>query len=85
MNDQFHIYPVGAIKKKRKTVNIEIYDKYRKALLGLDGFSHIIVCYWFHENDTPEKRNVLHQPDDSLSLMICISIWIYCLSVIGPS
>ena len=25
----------------------------------MDGFSHLIVCYWFHQNDTPEKRKVL--------------------------
>jgi len=59
MTDHFHIFPVGVVKKQGKTVKIEIYEKYTKALLGLDNFSHIIVCYWFHENDTPEKRNVL--------------------------
>jgi len=59
MTNHFHIFTVGAIKKNGKTVKIEIYEKYKKALLGLDEFSHIIACYWFHENDTPDKRNVL--------------------------
>ena len=59
MNDHFYIFPVGAIKKQGKTVTIEIHEKYKNALSGLNKFSHIIVCYWFHKNDTPEKRNVL--------------------------
>ena len=27
--------------------------------MGLEGFSHIYVLYWFHENDTPSKRRTL--------------------------
>ena len=59
MKDRFDIFPVGVIQKQDENVWIEIYEKYNEALLGLDKFSHITVCYWFHENDTPEKRNVL--------------------------
>jgi len=50
---------VGVIKKQSDEVRIEIYEKYRDALLGMDDFSHITVCYWFHENDTPEKRKTM--------------------------
>ena len=59
MEDQFYIFPVGTIKKQGDSISIEIYEKYNAALLGLDEFSHITVCYWFHKNDTPEKRNVM--------------------------
>ena len=59
MKDRFCIIPVGVIKKQDQNVWIEIYDKYNEALLGLDEFSHITVCYWFHENDTHEKRKVM--------------------------
>jgi len=59
MKDRFDIFPVGVIQKQDENVWIEIYEKYNEALMGLDKFSHITVCYWFHENDTPEKRNVL--------------------------
>ena len=59
MKDWFKIFPVGAIRKKREGVFIEILDMYRDALLGLEEFSHITVCYWFHENDTPDKRRIL--------------------------
>jgi tRNA-Thr(GGU) m(6)t(6)A37 methyltransferase TsaA len=59
MKDRFYIYPVGVIKKENENVRIEVFEEYRDALLGLDDFSHITVCYWFHENDTPEKRNTM--------------------------
>ena len=59
MKDHFKIFPVGVIKKQGKSVWIEIEAKYNDALLGLDEFSHITVCYWFHKNDTPENRNIM--------------------------
>jgi len=59
MKDRFYIFPVGVIKKENENVCIEVFEEYRDALLRLDDFSHITVCYWFHENDTPEKRKTL--------------------------
>lgn len=59
MKDRFYIFPVGVIKKQGETVWIEIETKYNDALMGLDEFSHITVCYWFHKNDTPENRDIL--------------------------
>ena len=59
MDDYFRIFPVGKIKKQGASVEIRIEDKYKDALLGLDDFSHIIVCYWFHKNDSKDKRTVL--------------------------
>jgi len=59
MENSFKIYPVGFIRKKDDTVLIEIDEKYNDALSGLKQFSHINVLYWFHENDTPDKRSVL--------------------------
>ena len=59
MSDSFEIFPVGVIRKQKGIVTIEIYEKYKDALMGLDQFSHIMVCSWFHENDTPEKRSRL--------------------------
>ncbi len=57
--ENFKIYPVGFISKQDDTVFIEVDKKYNDALLGLDQFSHINVLYWFHENDTPESRDIL--------------------------
>ncbi|MFZ5831378.1 MAG: tRNA (N6-threonylcarbamoyladenosine(37)-N6)-methyltransferase TrmO, partial [Planctomycetota bacterium] len=33
--------------------------KYQPGLLGLEGFSHIYLFWWFDRNDTPEKRATL--------------------------
>ena len=57
--DSFQVFAVGKVKKDSGITTIEIYKEYADALLGLDRFSHVIVLYWFHKNDTPEKRSVL--------------------------
>jgi len=59
MSKAFKIFPVGIIHSKGREVWIEIHDAYSDALLGLEGFSHIHVLFWFHQNDRPEKRRVL--------------------------
>lgn len=59
MNDGFYIFPVGTIKKLGESTRLEIFEKYTDALLGLEDFSHIKVLYWFHENDSPDKRAIL--------------------------
>ncbi len=59
MMESFQIIPVGIVRRTDTAVSIEILDDYTDALLGLDGFSHIVVLYWFNQNDTSEKRRVL--------------------------
>ena len=59
MKSSLDLTPVGVVRKSADKVWIEIYDEYRDALLGLDGFSHIYVLYWFHQNDTAENRKTL--------------------------
>ena len=63
----FQINPVGIVRKTNTSVSIEIFQDYTNALLGLDGFSHIVVLYWFDQNDTADKRRVLqvHPRKDS--------------------
>ncbi len=55
----FELHPVGKIEKKGKSVCMHIFEKYKDALKGLDGFSHVFVLYWFDRNDTREKRSIL--------------------------
>jgi len=55
----FKLYPVGEVKRQRGTITLQIFNRYRDALKGLDGFSHVFVLYWFDRNDTPEKRSIL--------------------------
>jgi tRNA-Thr(GGU) m(6)t(6)A37 methyltransferase TsaA len=57
--ESFRIIPIGVVKKTDTSASIEIYDDYTDGLLGLDGFSHIAVFFWFDQNDTNEKRRVL--------------------------
>jgi tRNA-Thr(GGU) m(6)t(6)A37 methyltransferase TsaA len=59
MKNRFYIVSLGVIRKENDNARIEIDPAYRDAFLGLDGFSHIAVLYWFHENDTPEKRKTM--------------------------
>jgi tRNA-Thr(GGU) m(6)t(6)A37 methyltransferase TsaA len=59
MKQVYQIFPVGIVHKNNKLAEIEIYQKFSDALMGLDSFSHVFVFYWFHKNDTPEKRNTL--------------------------
>jgi len=55
----FTVHPVGRIHKRSTETTIEIASGYQEALLGLDGFSHVWVFWWFDRNDTPHKRSVL--------------------------
>ncbi len=59
MEREFSIVPIGVVRKTDDKVWIEIFEAYRDALLGLEGFSHILVLFWFHENDTPQIRRTL--------------------------
>ncbi len=56
---QFTVYPIGQIRKQDGRTTIILDRKYQPGLLGLDGFSHVYVLYWFDRNDTPRKRSVL--------------------------
>jgi len=59
MQPEFSISPVGVVRTHDNAACIDIFDAYRDAMLGLEGFSHIQVLFWFHENDTPEIRRTL--------------------------
>ena len=70
--DSFQVFPVGKVKKDSGTTTIEIYNKYADALSGLNRFSHVVVLYWFHKNDTPKRRGTLrvhprHNPINPLT------------------
>jgi len=59
MADKFQIDWIGTIRNHGKTVGIEIRPEYKDGILGLDQFSHILVFFWFHNNDNPEQRKTL--------------------------
>lgn len=55
----FKLYPIGSVKQQDGHTYIVIEKKYQLGLMRLEEFSHVTVIYWFHKNDTPEKRAVL--------------------------
>jgi len=59
MQEAFSIFPVGVIRKEPNRVALEVFPQYHDALLGIEEFSHIHVFYWFHRNDSTEKRGIL--------------------------
>jgi tRNA-Thr(GGU) m(6)t(6)A37 methyltransferase TsaA len=59
MSQSFFINTIGVVRKRDDGARIEIFDEYADGLLGLEGFSHIFVFYWFDQNDTSEKRKTL--------------------------
>jgi len=59
VNQTFALHPIGSVKKEDGHTYIVIEKKYQPGLMRLEDFSHVTVIYWFHLNDTPEKRSVL--------------------------
>ena len=56
---EFKIHPIGHIQKDDDRTFIVLDKKHQPGLLGVDGYSHIYMFWWFDKNDTPEKRAVL--------------------------
>jgi len=55
----FTVRPIGQVQTAAGRTLILLDKKYQPGLLGLDGFSHVQVIWWFDKNDTPEKRAIL--------------------------
>ncbi len=56
--ERFALCPVGRVEQHKSHAQLRIFDEYADALLGLDGYSHAFVMYWFDRNDTVQKRSV---------------------------
>jgi tRNA (adenine37-N6)-methyltransferase len=57
--DRFSVMTIGMVKRSPEETFIDVRDSYGEALMGLEGFSHIVVLCWLHQNDTPERRGTL--------------------------
>lgn len=55
----YQVRPIGTVEKEGETTRIVLKEKYEPGLLGLDARTHVYVIWWFHKNDTPEKRSIL--------------------------
>jgi tRNA (Thr-GGU) A37 N-methylase len=74
VSESFQVFPIGVVKRQNEAVTIEVYSKYKNALLGLDQHSHIIVFSWFHESDSPQKRKILrvHPKGNKANIFTCM-------------
>jgi tRNA (adenine37-N6)-methyltransferase len=59
MAEVYSIQPIGQVIKSPEKTTLKIFPQFQDGLLGLNGFSHVLVFYWFDRNDTPEKRATL--------------------------
>ncbi len=53
------VNPIGRVTRQNDRAVIEIRPELAPALEGLEGFSHVWVLFWFHENDHPAQRAIL--------------------------
>jgi len=58
-NETFTLHPIGSVQKEEGRTYIVLEKEYEPGLMRLENFSEVTVLYWFHLNDTPEKRAVL--------------------------
>ena len=47
------------VEEEGETSKVRIYPKYTAALQGIEGFSHVIILYWFHLRDNTKDRGTL--------------------------
>ena len=55
----FAVKPIGRVQKTEGRTLIVLDKKYQPGLLGLEGWSHVHVIWWFDKNDTSQKRSIL--------------------------
>ena len=55
----YAVHPIGWVRKTDGRTTIEIDERYKPALLGVEELGSIWVLYWFDRNDTPEQRAIL--------------------------
>lgn len=60
--ENYSLKPIGTIHIEGAEMFIELDESYRQGLVGLDGFSHINVLWWFSEFDNHEARGRLSSP-----------------------
>jgi tRNA-Thr(GGU) m(6)t(6)A37 methyltransferase TsaA len=56
---EYAVRPIGKVVKEADRTLIVLDKMYEPGLLGLDGFSHAHVFWWFNLNDEPAKRGTL--------------------------
>jgi tRNA-Thr(GGU) m(6)t(6)A37 methyltransferase TsaA len=57
--ETYQVTPIGRIRRLEDGVRLEILEPYRAALLRLDHFSHVMVCWWADKHDTEQSRSIM--------------------------
>ena len=57
--DSFTVKPIGRVDNTDKETRLILEKRFTPGLMGLDQYPEVIVIWWFHKNDTPEKRSIL--------------------------
>ncbi len=55
----YTLSPIGHVRVGDEGFSIVVAEPYRKALSGLDGFSHLNILFWCHYLDVPEYREMV--------------------------
>lgn len=61
MDNNFTVKQVGIIGADDNGFRIELAPEYKEALVGLDGFSHLNILWWFSGCDNETDRSVLSE------------------------
>ena len=57
--NHFQLNTIGSVHKVKGRTTLVMNKDVEPALLGLDGFSHVWVYWWFDRHDNQKKRSVL--------------------------
>ena len=60
MSTKGEIKSIGIVEVAgEEEARVRIFPEFCDALEGVDGFSHMIILYWFHLRDNEKERSVL--------------------------
>lgn len=74
----FNVSPIGYVSTDPAGYRIEILEPYRAALKELRRFSHVMIFWWAHREDSPFRRAILttdlpYAPGVSAGVFACRS------------
>lgn len=61
MENYFTVKQIGTICAGEEGFYLELLPAYKKALSGLEGYSHINILWWFDQCDNQTARSVLSE------------------------
>lgn len=56
--DEMKVHAIGKVEPAEDGFAIKVEDKYKDALTGIDGFSHLHILWWAHLVDESEYREI---------------------------